>query len=286
MTNSTNPPYDREALLSALNKLKGATLEKPKPKEELNLEKLSKEQVNHRINDFLSPLGKKMWAPQVQEVVEPQLKPDITHSKYFGVPWLYAKEGWPVIGGLPAVFVMQLNIATLPSEMSKQLGGKGLLQMFYQTSRDSNCDWNDNAFVRIVDISKPGKTLPQPKVDDYLIPNEKLIIGWTEYIDYPHPDNLEDIKGYKELEALTEYNGVNLHENLTYPYQGDKLGGWPFWTQGGGETDNYVYQLDASDYPDSKTLSSYAPELFAGDGTGHVFIAKGDKEGEFYWDCG
>lgn len=285
MTNPTNPPYDREALLSALNKLKGATLEKPKPKEEIIMEKLSKDQINQRISEFMAPLGKSMWAPQVQEVLEPQLRPDITQSKYFGTPWLYAKEGWPAIGGLPALFVLQLNIATLPKEMSQKLGGKGLVQFFYQTSNEARCDWDERALVRVVDTTKQGKTLPQPKVDDYLIPTEKLIVGWEKYTDFPHGEDLVVMEGYEELEALAQYNGVSLHESLTYPYQGDKLGGWPFWTQASEGVEYYLYQIDAGCFFEGLCLPSHAPELFASDGTGHIYINPKTKDTDFIWAC-
>ena len=67
-----------------------------------------------------------MWAPQIGGCTDPFC------SKYFGYPWLYQDEEWSEILGLPAEFVLQLNITTLPTKISKKLGGKGLLQFSFK----------------------------------------------------------------------------------------------------------------------------------------------------------
>src|SRR5579875_3345653 len=106
-----------------------------------------------------------MWAPEINK--DKSLSVDDTVSKYSGNPWLY--ENWPLIEGNPTIFVLQLNISTLPDEMSQKLGGKGLLQFFYEVNA------YDSYIVRIVDTTKLGKVLKQPKVEDYKIPQEKII---------------------------------------------------------------------------------------------------------------
>jgi hypothetical protein len=248
---------------------------------------ISKEDFKVKLDDLLKSIKKDMWAPEVLEVTElvradPKFVEDITQSKYFGSPWLYAKEGWPDIEGQPAVFVMQLNIASLPEEMSKKLGHTGLLQFFYQPN-GSGDGLGDEALVRIVDIKKVGKTLPQPKVVDYVIPNEQLIVGWTHYEDYPHSTDLDEIDEYVDLQDLAEGNNINLDSMMPDCYQGDKLGGWPFWTQASFGSEGYLYQIDAGCFFDGNSVPAYAPGLFAGDGTGHI---AGDRESlSFMWAC-
>jgi hypothetical protein len=268
------------------NRLKNKTLEKPEgyvsklvpvvqPPKPL-VPNLPTKELKKRVKAFMGPLAKKMWAPQINK--EKELQADATASKYFGNPWLYENEDWPVISGNPAIFVLQLNIATLPKEMSEQLGGKGLIQFFYEDYESS--------LVRIVDTTKPGKVLVQPKVQDYKIPKEKIIVDWKEYIDYPHSEDLEEQPGYKELEQLVHGNHLYIGDLLPDTYQGDKLGGWPFWTQGGSGTDGYVYQLDAGSFYDGAKVPAHAPNVFESDGTGHILIDKESEKGDFFWACG
>jgi uncharacterized protein YwqG len=239
---------------------------------------LPTKELKKRVKAFMEPLGRKMWAPQINK--DKELLVDATHSKYFGNPWLYENEDWPLISGNPAIFVLQLNIPTLPKEMSDKLGGKGLIQFFFETE-----DY-DSHIVRIVDTTKPGKVLNQPKVNGYKIPKEKLIVDWKEYVDYPHSNDLEEMLGYKELEQLINGNHLFINDLLPDTYQGDKLGGWPFWTQGDSGTDGYIYQLDAGSFYDGKKVPAHAPGLFAGDGTGHIFMDRDSEEGDFFWACG
>jgi len=250
----------------------------PKPQ----VEKLSEKEIKRRVDEFMKPLAKKMWAPQIQK----KTSTDPTCSKYFGNPWLYANEDWPMIAGKPATFVMQLNISTLPEEMAEKLGKKGLLQFFYQTSNSVYCSsFDELALVRIVDTTKPGKTLTQPDIEDYSIPEEKIIINWKEYLEYPHNEDLDDINGYNALEELAEGNGVYLNDLGGENYQGDKLGGWPFWTQAGSSLDGYVYQIDAGCFFNGLKVPAHAPGLFAGDGTGHIYVDPENGRGDFFWDC-
>lgn len=272
------------------NKLKNMNLEKPEgyvsklspvivPVKPI-VPKFSEKVLKKKVKEFIMPLGKKMWAPQINKAKNNSFQAEPTSSKYFGNPWLYENEEWPLIDGNPAIFVIQLNIATLPKEMSEKLGGKGLLQFFYETNA------YDTSIVRIVDTTKPGKVLVQPKVQGYKIPKEKIIIDWKEYMDYPHPENLEEQTGYKELNDLVEGNNLYFDDLIPHAYQGDKLGGWPFWTQAGSDTDGYVYQIDAGSFYSGLKVPTHAPKLFASDGTGHIFINTSSNNGDFFWDCG
>lgn len=258
---------------------------KQEVKEPFPKEVLTQHQLNVRVDKLFESLAKSMWLPIVQEVMEPSLKNDPTQSKYFGSPWLYLKEDWPLIDNEPALFVLQLNIASLPKEMANKLGGKGLLQFFYHP----NGEYPDESYVRIVDTHKKGKTLPQPKIVDYVIPNEKVITGWKEVEDYPHVEDLHNYEEYNKLDYLAQINDLIL--NLPECYYGDKLGGYPAWAQASNGIEGYIYQLNAGCFNDSECMQSHAPNLFASDGTGHIFISEDEEEllnseGHFDWACG
>lgn len=274
------------------NRMQNISLEKPEGyvskmvKREVPIKppvpKATKKEIQEKLNQLLSPLEKSMWAP----IIDKEGSSEIMGSRYFGQPWLYEEESWPEIGGAPALFVFQLNIATLPEEMAQKLGGKGLLQFFYQTD-SSRCDWDDGGLVRVVDITQPGKTLPQPAVVDYVIPNEKVITGWKEHREYPHYEDFAELCAeYENLEDLASGNGFEITEMLPDCYQGDKLGGYPFWTQASEYSDSYIYQIDAGSFYDGLKVPAHAPNLFASDGTGHIFIADDLKGGNFSWACG
>lgn len=231
---------------------------------------------------LLKNFSKPTWEPIVEKK-----KGDLDSSKYFGMPWLSKNEDWPEIGGFPALFVMQLNIASLPQEMSKKLGGKGLIQFFYQPDLESEADYDENHLIRIVDNTQPSREIEQPLVIDYPMEgesiHEKVIVSWKEHVDYPHSEDYNDLN-------IDENTQTSLMEDDDTPFaiQGDKLGGWPFWTQAGGidPSSLIVFQLDAGCFFDGKYFSAHAPNLFASDGTGHIIVShENPKDIRFVWDC-
>ena len=172
--------------------------------------------------------------------------------------------------------------------MRKMLGKNknGLLQLFYQTN-ESLMDFSGyDALVRILDKTKPGVVMLQPNVSGskFEIPQEKLIVDWQEGIDYPHVEDLHEFKGYEELNELALGNSFDWDGVIPQPYQGDKLFGYPFWYQASHGIEDYLYQLDCGSFFDGLSLPAHAKNLFAAEGTGHIFLGKGKKTGEFTWD--
>jgi len=47
-----------------------------------------------------------------------------------------------------------------------------------------------------------------------------------------------------------------------------------------------LYQLDAGCFFGEEDFPAHAPELFAGEGTGHIFISEDGREAKFLWTCG
>lgn len=119
------------------------------------------------------------------------------------------------------------------------------------------------------------------------------ITGWTEVDDYPHPVDISegDIEFpfdlYEFIEDIAEKYDLyidDIEEYLDKTYKchaGDKIGGYPYWTQG-VETPSYkkekmVYLLQLDGEGDSS---------FKMDGTGHLFYLPSNPEVmKFIWAC-
>ena len=221
---------------------------------------------------MINKIEKTCWKPEISPTQANDTN-DIIASKYFGNPWLAQNETWPEINNEAALFVLQLDIATLPKEVAKNLGNKGLLQFFF--SREGG--WGDEDYYRLRIIhpdanSANGSTQAQPDMDSFDFPEDrtqKIISSWTEYKEMPHGE---------EFEYDMDMDSDDDDESEDYPYMGDKLGGWAYWTQA-NDTPNdsrgnpmiMVYQLDAGCFfGNEKNFPAHAPTLFAGDGTGHM----------------
>jgi len=221
-------------------------------------------------------------------------------SKYFGTVWMNKDEKWPCLDDdekIPALCVLQLNISTLPDEYKNKLGGSGLLQFFYQYNGGR---YGSDSLVRKITNFENGSFVSQPLesgIDKY---KEKTIVEWKATKDYPHQQDVYEGDDVEKILDGEEYDLDELIE-LTEEYdciQGDKLGGWPFYSQGVENLGTFIFQIDAGCFYDGKKFPANAKELFAGDGTGHIFIEefewledseKLDKEENIYvfnWACG
>lgn len=231
---------------------------------------------------------KSCWCPEVS-VAQGNL--DILTSKYFGNPWLAEDEAWPMIKDEPAIFILQLEIKTLPEQISKLLGGEGYLQFFYTSIAEYDPGYDQ--LIRIVRPDGQGARLSQPEVEYSEDRTQRIITSWTEHADLPRSEDYDDTIE-EALDEIAEKYDVDSDDLTQEAYQGDKLAGWPFWTQGNetptdsqGDEMMLVYQLDAGCFFDGQKFPAYAPCLFAGDGTGHIFVSKNNpNELYFCWACG
>jgi uncharacterized protein YwqG len=233
---------------------------------------------------------------------------DLPVSKYFGLPWLPAGEEWPEINGVKLTFILQLDVASLPEPHKSALGSEGLVQLFYDITGEN--EWDESAFIRRVltngqpssckadptleeGVEGPSDTQADAFTDDTAEWKPKLIKDWKADVDYPRYEHLEDLTDI-DLEEIFDRKEVDASEKLDNCLQGDKLGGWPFWTQGveyqedkAGQQMTYVFQLDAGCFFDGRKFPAHAPSLFAGDGTGHISVSPTDpNELKFWWACG
>ena len=173
---------------------------------------------------------------------------------------------------------------------------------FYQPEEGVDVDWNKGvsqlSFIRIMKSDKATLPCPQPKINGIKPKRALYIADWVERIDYPHSEEYSNLGINKELDRLVN-SCEGLYEddfagNKYFALQGDKLGGWPYWTQAleypldsSGEPMEYLLQLDCGSFYEGPRVKAHAKGLFASDGTGHIFISKKNpSELRFEWATG
>jgi hypothetical protein len=181
---------------------------------------------------------------------------------------------------------VQLHLAALPKDVGKEFGA-GLVQMFFCTNSAPCCDvecegWQPFAashFLRLAQAPAPAQAtpIPEPIAEAYF--PAKLITGWREIEDYPHPWECAD-HGV-DLED-SEYETL---DRLAFDSQGDKLAGWPIWIQAVeypncrrcGQRMRMVFQIDSE---------CNLPYMFGDCGRGHITQCPEHKhELAFGWAC-
>ncbi len=203
-------------------------------------------------------------------------------SKFSGIAAVPSGEDWPTCPNCdnPMQLFLQLNSSHLPTGAPRF--GSGLLQLFYCTNQEPQCEVDCEAFVpasesvlaRLIDPA--SAVAPASRPAEILAPCG--IVGWNAAIDYPHYEDLEN--------AGVELSDdeIDAYEN-DFPVEGDKLGGWPAWVQGSEFTDcskcgkemDFVFQIDSKDN---------LPYMFGDLGTGHLQqCANHQDEMSFHWAC-
>lgn len=235
------------------------------------------------LKPILEPFKRFAWFP---DVVERKSSPK--SSKFSGVPVLSKDEDWPCCGNCnePMQLFLQLNASDLPED-EQGVFGKGMLQVFYCTNIEKECEVSCEAFfpfskstlVRVVDYSDDDIASPQASPVRKEFP-EQQIIGWKSKDDYPHWEELEDI-GVVLSEEQSE-----LLCDLDYPLPNDKLGGWPGWVQSVeypdcpecGEPMKLIFQIDSEDN---------LPYMFGDLGCSHITQCRKHKDKlAIAWACG
>lgn len=265
--------------------------------------------------DKLSPFRRIAWAPLLQRGDDPGLA-----SKFGGRPALKVGEAWPACGacGSSLQLVAQIALADSPTF----LGEQGWFQFFY--CADERCSathpweaWQPNSLARLLDSA--DVVLPEANLAAGAGYPVALISGWHELSEIPASeeraqlvplDDAEDtavdqaegwVEHALEYSAYLKYYGLEENEVAAAAAQlkthgGDKLMGWPVWSQ-------------AADYPNCPICQtrmqmllqinnggieggepgeqSFFGQLFAGDGIGHVFRCVAHPEQmTFSWACG
>lgn len=204
-------------------------------------------------------------------------------SKIGGYPYLRNAEDWPKCPNCQKhmqLFV-QLNMKQLPEQQDH-----GLIQLFYCTSKEPDCETTLKAFFpfssgvvcRRIAANGVSSTI-QPALDTVF--QEKLITGWEAKNDYPHVEEYESVglEMDDEVMEVLEARGVGLTIDK------DKLFGWPYWIQGveypldraTNQPMELLFQLDSEDH---------LPFMFGDSGVGHLTQSTDNKEKlAFGWAC-
>ncbi|WP_428224651.1 DUF1963 domain-containing protein [Flavobacterium sp.] len=206
-----------------------------------------------------------------------------TDSKFGGYPYLRHEEDWPVCPNCAnhMQLFLQLDLEKIPTKKEE-----GLLQLFYCTNEEQDCEGTLESFFhfsegyhsRIIKIEAPSVSIV-PKIDTIF--EEKIITDWNAQDDYPHYEE------YAELGIDFDYDLADVLEerNLLQTIQKDKLFGWPFWVQSieypndrkTGNRMELLFQIDSEDN---------IPFLFGDCGTAHLTQSPDDKnEMTFGWAC-
>lgn len=260
---------------------------------------------------------KTCWLPLTEE-----RDPGPFASQYFGTPWLAEGEKWPESDGERLRAVLQLRVDSLPAPMAALLGGTGLVQFFYPSDDSSAETWyGKGGLLRLVRPEGMPAVSPAPLMmhDPAVLPHLKnppkghvaqAITGWREHPDFPHSEETLRPDGDEAN------NGNEDDDGPSGCVQGDKLGGWPFWTQAcerlvqtkdgtvqffddieaSRNTETYLkenellvpfFQIDAGCFFAAGAHgNAFAPDLFASDGTLHLSVLPSDPTVmEWRWAC-
>lgn len=214
--------------------------------------KLSKSENWEEVKSILEPFKRLAWIPKT---IEQKASP--TSSKFSGAPALSKNESWPCCGNCeePMQLFLQLNSRDLP-ESERNAFGEGLLQVFYCTNWDTECEVNCEAYfpfskstlVRVVIYDTETISSPEKSPVKEAFP-EREIVGWLSKDDFPNWEELENL-GCSLLDEQSD-----LLCDLDYPHPKDKLLGWPYWIQGVeypdcpecGKPMKLVFQIDSED---------------------------------------
>ena len=199
----------------------------------------------------LGHLGRPCWLPVVKAGDGPAVG-----SKFGGAAWLQAGETWPICPNCeqPMQLFLQLVLETLRDELQDDFG-QGLVQLFYCTTQEPQC-WDEceaylpharSTLSRRVDPGEGGSASVLDDTREAFAP--RRIVGWAKVAaDLPSFEEHGDIK-------LTE-DEDEAWEALELPTPGDKLAGWPAWSQGVeypacrdcGRTMRQLFQLGSEDH--------------------------------------
>jgi hypothetical protein len=262
----------------------------------------SLEEVLLALAPWTSKHRRMAWRPVISDLPSQ----GSARSQFGGLPLLPRDEPWPRCPncGDPLTLFLQLDLASLPPQ-SIVAPGRGLLQMFYCTNAERECDvqlegWEPFSKCHVLRIVE-GTTTPTSARHVRVFP-QRSISDWSGFDDLPHPED------HKQLGLVYEYDfpkkqvhvlcaeiGVSIRnlgiddgvaEAIGPCASGDKLGGWPAWVQGAeyptcpecGALMALVFQVDSEDH---------VPFMFGDVGCGHITqCPRHPHVLAFGWACG
>jgi uncharacterized protein YwqG len=224
--------------------------------------------------------------------------PQAGQSRLGGPALLASESDWPLCGDCRhrLKVVLQLNLEELPGGLWP---GSGWLQFFYCDHPDCSCPnaWETSAKNRHLGV-RQGELQGFGE-------SGAAIVGWQEKLEACRErrwevlepwagswmDDLEDPEfshwypGYLEQLEVTPEQLVEVLPHMQ-TYDGDKLGGWPHFTQGPEHPLCPDCQQEMPMIFQINNESGHFQQLFAEDGNGHIFGCHQHQRLAFSWACG
>lgn len=181
------------------------------------------EEIKHK----LAPLCRLGWQPKVGPAVAG------ARSKFGGQPLLKSGEVWPRCGHChePMQLFVQLDSQDLPHGAGMPFGD-GVLQVFYCTNADEECDVFERSDLPFSDATL-CRVIPRAQANGFEAPlatimdafPEQAVTGWQGQLDYPSRDEWQWL-------SLSPTQRDMLQCLQQAPAAGDKMLGWPCWVKG------------------------------------------------------
>lgn len=207
-----------------------------------------------------------------------------TKSKYGGYPYLRNQNDWPICANcnkhMP--LFLQLNLNDLPTRKEE-----GLIQLFYCTNHEEDCESELEAFFpfseasacRKIKIENPPAEIQPNAIEIF---DEKLIVDWMPKDDYPHPEEYSLLNINDEAHDVYE---LMEERDCGLTISVDKLFGWPYWIQ----SEEYPYDRKTEAKMElfyQLGESEFIPFMFGDLGIGHITQSPdNDEELAFGWAC-
>jgi len=145
-------------------------------------------------------------------------------GRFGGHPWLAEGESWPTHDGVPARFLFQLDLASLPVDP-----GEGLVRVFLRPGGGFRPDDTTVLHTTSTDgaVVEGADALPAREIRGFTKPSA-------------------DLPG-REAHDLVTLDPAEVEHAAHVPRAGDKVGGWPHWIQDAEYPDgfgHFVLQVD------------------------------------------
>ncbi len=282
-----------------------------------------REPLLEELRRTLGPHQRTAWGP----LLEPYQ--DGARSHFGGLPLLQESESCPCCGSCSTAMqlVAQIDLSQAPEPLRQELSPQGILQLFYCVSHactvpEAWAPFSNNSLARVLPDAdlRPADPKDAP-VSTY---SPATLGSWAPLLEGPNweerpgvwpearelyddaLDSMADLATrerdrestlawYANFMQYFELSEAQLGEARSYlaPHRGDKLLGWPAWSQGVeypvcpecAQAMRPVLQINNDGFEGGEPGDrSHFGQLFAGDGNGHVYHCHGRLT--FSWACG
>lgn len=272
------------------------------------------------LEERFGPHRRTAWAPVMGAPGQPG-----EFGQFGGMPRLQNGENWPGCGccHTDMTLVLEIHLEKAPEAFQKRVGGEGCFQIFYCQNQSCSVEaaweaFQSNSLARLLPV--PGEAADRPQRVEYeAIP----IVGWVPLPEGPGWEdryglgldrdflNSDMVSTFSEMaetwtegdsyyDAIFDYFGLSdetAPELFSYvrTLPGDKLLGWPAWSQGVEyphcpecqEQMEMLVQINNDGHGvGTPGYGSALGQVFAGDGNGHIFYCPDHGQMTFAWACG